>query len=125
MGMGQEGGGEGAEGILGEETDGRGGWGRGRVTGTAWGCRGAHRSPSDQEGDSRQRAGRWGRRELGAGGAVQDRNSRGGGSQILGQGRPVFRALSVTCLQFFIIIYPVTANLFLHIFPLYCVVFRE
>lgn len=68
MGMGQEGGGEGAEGILGEETDGRGGRGPGRLTGAAWGCRGAQSSPSDQEGGSRQRAGHWGRSELGAGG---------------------------------------------------------
>ena len=80
------------------------------------------------EGASRQRAGRWGRSALGAGRDLEGwrgATPRGGRSQILGQGCLVFRALSVTCLQFFIIIYPVTANLFLHIFPLYCVVFRE
>lgn len=93
----------------------------------------AHSSPSAQEGvPGRGRgAGAGASLEREGGRAGQELagwrgpTPRGGGSQILGQGRVVFRALSVTCLQFFIIIYPVTANLFLHIFPLYCFVFRE
>lgn len=60
---------------------------------------------------------------------VQERNSQrqagphpeGGGSRTLGGGRPVFRALNLSRLQFFILIYPVTAYLLLHVFPSYIV----
>ena len=68
------------------------------------------------------------------GAGVQERSSQrqagphpeGGGSRILGGSHPVFRALNLSCLQFFIVIYPVAAYLLLHIFPSYlCFIFWE